>query len=317
LPKVSIIILNWNGGKCLKECLNSVLRTKYPNFEVIVVDNASSDGSQEIVKRDYPQVTLIENKENLGFCIGNNIGIEKAKGDIMVLLNNDTIVDENWVKEIVKKAKDPNVGIIGCRIYYPNSRVIQSFGFRMKFLGYWENIGAGQEDYGQFNGIEEVDYVTGAALAIKREVIEKIGKLDPNFYAYGEDIDICLRAKKVGYKVVTSNAIVYHYGSASWKHFPIKKAYLNSINILYLIMKHFPPKMLLKYVLEYPIRSLVVDICRFLKGDTVLQKVKQKQKCPKKISVFIEAFRMAVLRTVMFYISLLLMITKRVPFGKS
>jgi GT2 family glycosyltransferase len=271
-PKISIIILNWNGEKYIKECLESVLKTEYPNFEVIVVDNASTDRSKEIIKR-YPQVKLIENKKNLGFCEGNNIGIRCAIGDIIILLNNDTTVDRNWIKEILKKFEEPKVGIVGCRLYFPRRNIIQSLGWKIKFLGYWESIGAGYSDREQFNYVDEVDYVSGSALAIKREVLNKVGLLDPYFYAYCEDIDLCYRARRAGYKVVTSNAIVYHHESISWNYFPIKKIYLSYRNKLYFIKKHYGIRALLKYFLEYPVKFTRINVYRYLSGYTILQRM--------------------------------------------
>jgi GT2 family glycosyltransferase len=301
-PKVSIIVLNYNGGKYLKECLDSVLRTDYHNIEVIVVDNASDDGSPEFVKKHYPQVILIENEKNLGFCEGNNIGIRKATGEIIILLNNDTIVDSKWIKEILKKAEDPKVGIVGCRLYFPGSKIIQSLGFRMRFLGYWESIGAGQIDNGQFDEIRDVDFVSGAALAIKREVIKKIGLFDSEFYAYNEDKDLCYRARKAGYRVITSNAVVYHYGSMSWDRFQIKKIYLNNRNLLRFVIKHYSPKALLRFTFEYPIKSLKLDLIKFLLSETVSQRVTVQNHQTKKIFIQI---RNKIFSIILFFVALL------------
>jgi len=282
LPYVSVIVLNWNGRKYIRKCLDSLFKTEYPKhkLEIIVVDNASTDGSQEIVEKEYPDVVLIRNRENMGFCGGNNIGIRKATGDLIILLNNDTIVDRNWIIEILKEAKDPKVGIIGCKLLYSPGKIIQSCGWKEKFLGYWEDIRAGQA-LKEVTGVggREVDYVCGAALAIKREVVEKIGLLDPHFYAYVEDVDWCYRAKRAGYKVVTSNAIVYHYGSASWHRFPLKQFYLIYRNKVLFICKNYPRFALLKYFLEYPIRFTAEALLRSLKKETLIQKILFKTGC--------------------------------------
>lgn len=314
--KVSIVILNWNGGKYLKECLDSVLKTDYQDLEIIVVDNASTDGSQELVKKCYPQVILIENERNLGFCVGNNIGIKRATSNIIILLNNDTIVDRSWVKEILKCAQDPRVGIVGCRLYFPGTKIIQSLGYRMKFLGFWESIGAGQEDKGQFDKVGCVDYVSGAALAVKREVLDKIGLLDPAFYAYCEDVDLCYRARRAGYKVVTSNAIVYHYGSLSWDRLPVRKMYLVQRNRIYFILKHYSPKTLLRYVVEYPVMSFMVNLCRFIRGETGLQKTATLNKIQIRGKIPVVAFTKEISRLVMFFITLLLLVVKTWLRGK-
>ena len=277
LPKVSVIILNWNGRKYIRSCLGSLLETKYPILELIVVDNASTDRSQEIVEREYPQVILIKNRKNLGFCMGNNVGIRKATGDLIILLNNDTIVDKNWVIEILKEANDPKVGVIGCKLLFPLGKIMHSWGCKEKFLGYWERIGAGCaiEEHSDESG-REVDYVSGAALAIKREVIEKVGLLDPRFYAYAEEVDWCYRAKRAGYKVVVSNAVVYHYGSASWYRFPLKQFYLTYRNKVLFVGKNYPKTALLTYFLEYPIRFTAESLSGFLKKETTTQRVSSK-----------------------------------------
>jgi len=317
LPRVSVIILNWNGGDYLVRCVDSVMKTDYPNdlFEVIIVDNGSTDGSARLVKKMYPQVKLIENERNLGFCVGNNIGIKNSSGDIIILLNNDTIVDKDWIKEILKCAQDPKVGIIGCRLYFPDTKIIQSLGFKMKFLGYWESIGAGQEDKGQFNEIKYVDYVSGAALAVKKEVLDKIGLLDPIFYAYREDADLCYRARRASYKVVTSNAIVYHYGSLSWDKLPARKTYLAERNKIYFILKHYLPKKFLRYLLEYPIKTFKVNLRKYVRGETVLQKTTTLNNIQSRGKISIIAFTKEFLRFIMFFIALLSIIAKTLLRG--
>jgi hypothetical protein len=309
---VSVVILNWNGGDYLRRCVESVLETDYPRnlIEVIVVDNGSTDGSAKSIKKMYPQVKLIENKRNLGFCVGNNVGIRNASGDLIILLNNDTIVDNAWIKEILKKAEDPRVGIIGCKLYFPRTKVIQVLGFRSKFLGYMEAIGSGEKDNGQFDSVCNVDYVSGASLAIKKDVVAKIGLLDPKFYAYGEDNDLCYRARKAGYTVVASNAIVYHYGSMSWNRFPIKKEYLHIRNNLYLIIKHLPPRTLLSYML-FPIRAFKVDWGRFLRRETVLQRVTVPSEKAKQKRTFMAALETVLLRTFLFFVTLLLVMLNK------
>jgi hypothetical protein len=297
--------------------VKSVLETDFPRnlIEIIVVDNGSTDNSAKSIKKIYPQVKLIENRRNLGFCVGNNVGIKKASGDLIILLNNDTIVDSGWIKEILKKAKDPKVGIVGCRLYFPRTKVIQVIGFRSKFLGYREAIGSGEEDIGQFDSVDNVDYVCGASLAIKREVIAKIGLLDSKFCAYNEDIDLCVRAKKAGYMVTTSNAVVYHYKSLSFDRLPLRKEYLYIRNNLYLIIKHYPPKSLLTYML-FPIKSFKVDWERFLRRETGLQRVTMPSE-NKKQKTLVVALKMVLLRTTLFFVTLSVVIMSKTKSGDS
>jgi GT2 family glycosyltransferase len=264
MPLVSVIILNWNGVKFIQKCLDSVLASDYSNLEVIVSDNGSVDGSQELIKRDYPQVILIENKRNLGFCEGNNIAIQRSRGDIVILLNNDTEVDKNWIKEIVRIAKNPEVGIIGCVLYFAHTKFIETAGFCIHPSG--RNLLI-------YTRFQEVDYVSGGALAVKRSVLERIGLLDPFFFAYCEDMDLCYRAKKGGYKVVMAyTAIVHHYGSQSWRRLPIKQMYLSERNRLYFIFKHFQGLRILKTLTYYEFLYFLMDVKKVITTKTVPQR---------------------------------------------
>lgn len=266
LPLVSIIVLNWNKRKYLKRCLDSVLNTDYPRIEIMISDNGSTDGSVELINKEYHSVILIENTTNLGFCEGNNVAIKRAKGDIVVLLNNDTWVDKNWIKEIVKAASDPKVGVIGCKLFFADTNVIQSLGYHLHLLGHHINRGLLKVDDEKFETekVTAVDYVTGSALAIKRSVISKIGLLDPTFYAYFEDADWCYRAKDAGYKVVVApKAIVHHFGSVSWNNFSFKKVYLTERNRFYFILKHYYGLTLLKALTLHDLKY----ICQLIKTE--------------------------------------------------
>lgn len=262
-PLVSIIILNYNGKDVLKDCIESVLKTDYPNLEVIIVDNASIDKSYEIVER-YNNVKLIKNKQNYGFAKGNNIGIKASKGEFVVLLNNDTIVHHAWIKELVNVAlQDPKIGILGCKLYYHSSNIIQHAGGVLNLYGKGlSHIGQFGEDRGQFNDTASVDFVTGAAMMIKRDVINKIGLLDEEYFMYYEDVDYCYRAKKAGFKVVyVPQAIVYHYeGFTSNNRLPNKKIILTERNRMLFLLKNFNKKELFTFIL-YDIMSLPFIVC--------------------------------------------------------
>lgn len=300
-PFISIIILNWNGKFYLERCIRSVLQSEYPEnrFELIIVDNASSDGSVEIAESLFPDIKFIKNKKNMGFCKGNNIGIKHSKGDLIILLNNDTLVEREWLNKIVNVAKSPKVGIIGCRIYYPSDAMIQTFGFRLKYLCRWEAIGAGEFDKGQYDQINGVDFVSGAAITLKRCMLNRIGLLDSQFGSIVEDADICYRAKEAGFNVVVSKARVYHYGSVSWNNFLAKKIFYQKRNEIIFVIKHFPAS-LFKVVL-LPFIGLISDFKRYLQVKTVLQKrTKFKSKNPSLV-------KFTIMSTYIFYVSLLIL----------
>ena len=244
LPLVSIVILNWNNQNLLQRCLISVLCTNYSNYEVIVVDNGSTDGSPAMVRREFPTVTLIENERNLGWSEGNNRGIRQSKGNYIILLNEDTEVDPNWLIELIKVAKsDERIGILGCKIYYIQSRrILQHAGGIIGKHAKTRHIGDNQVDRGQFDEIAYPDYVIGAAFMIKRELLNEIGLLDPIYFAFYEDTDICYRAKKFGYKVAyVPSAIVYHHKGASWRldFVSVRRFYLGERNRVRFVFKNY------------------------------------------------------------------------------
>ncbi len=228
-PRVSIIILNYNGLKDTIECLNSLKKITYQNYEVIVVDNASKGNDADILEEKYKDyIILIRNKENLGFTGGNNVGIRKVleedKSDYILLLNNDTVVEPNFLDELVKVCQsNSKVGILGPKIYFYDFEgrkdVIQSAGARINlWLGKFEGKGGGEIDKGQFDKISEVDYVGGSCLLIKTEVIKKIGLFDEKYFLYFDETDLCIKAKKAGYLILfVPSSKIWHKQGASTK----------------------------------------------------------------------------------------------------
>jgi O-antigen biosynthesis protein len=213
---VSVIILSHNGEKFIDNCIKSVIATKYKPMEIIVVDNFSNDQTPQIARGFENQIKIIRTDKNLSFAKANNIGIENSKGDVVVLLNDDTHVQSGWIKSMVDLfRKETTVGIIGCKILYPDSNVIQHFGGYVKPNGITMHYGYGCEDGDDYSMIKDVEYVTGAAFAIRRELIETIGYL-PEVYKpiYFEEVEYCFSARKKGWRVVVDpNSIIYHHES--------------------------------------------------------------------------------------------------------
>lgn len=228
--KISIIILNYNGGNYLLDCVNSVLRLEKQDNQVftVVVDNHSTDGSLKLL-RSLP-IKIITNHKNLGFAAGNNVGLRYAlenQADMVFLLNNDTTVKEDAVIQLIKVAQaDKKIGLLGSKIYfYPgcefhqqryrqddSGKVIWFAGGRID----WQNLlilhrGVDEVDRGQYNQIEKTEFVSGCALMIKREVLEKVGLFEEKYFLYFEDIDFCLKAQKAGFKIFfVPTSIVWH-----------------------------------------------------------------------------------------------------------
>ncbi|MBA4312068.1 MAG: glycosyltransferase family 2 protein [Chlorobiaceae bacterium] len=221
-PLVYIIVLTWNGKSDTIECLQSLQKLSYPNYKIIVVDNASIDGTADEVMRLYPSVELVRNSSNLRFAGGNNIGINialKKKADYVLLLNNDTIVDVNFLSHLIEAAEsDEHVGMAGPKIYYHSDqkRIWYAGGKIDWWTGSVSHLGVREIDKGQFIKLKYTDYVTGCALLVKREVVEKIGLLDESYFIYGEDADWSLRTAGAGYKLLfVPQAILWHKVSVS------------------------------------------------------------------------------------------------------
>jgi len=222
-PKVSIIILNYNGSKFIKDCLSSVFKNDYADFEVILVDNASKDESLEIAERLFgkdSRFKIIKNDENLGFAEGNNVGARHARGDILVFLNEDTEADPNWLKELIKVLiSDPKVGAAQCKLLMAHERhKIESVGHYVDYCGIesWASTKVfNEDDRGQYDRIREIFYAKGAAMAVRHHVFFEAGGFDPAYFIDHEEIDLCWRIRLLGYKILfVPKSIVYHYGGA-------------------------------------------------------------------------------------------------------
>lgn len=245
--RASVIIPVWNGWKYLPSCLEALLAQDYPDVEIIAVDNASTDGSADRVAERYPQVRLIRNKQNRGFAGGCNVGLQAARGDMLVLLNQDTVVQSGWLRALAEALRRPDVGVVGCKILYADGRTIQHAGGWIEWpLGLTHHYGRGEEDTGQWNTPRPVDYVTGAALAFRRDVLERVGPLDEGFWpGYFEDTDFCLRVRQAGYEIwYVPDAVVLHAETTSIvDRESLRLAYQRGR--LRLVLKHLPPQRLL------------------------------------------------------------------------
>ncbi|HIC91275.1 MAG TPA: glycosyltransferase family 2 protein [Syntrophaceae bacterium] len=230
-PKVSIIILNWNGLEDTLECLESVFKLDYPNFEVIVVDNGSTDDSVRQIRQEFPDVVIIENGKNLGFAEGNNVGIRyaiKNGAEYVLLLNNDTVVDPQLLNAFVEASQlYPEAGIFGAKIYYysePN-RIWDAGAKWNQNIGKFYIIGENQLDNeNKFEQMIEVDYACGCSLFFRTALVSKIGLLDQRFFLTWEETDWCYSARRAGFKCLyVPKAKVWHKVSASFggNHSPL------------------------------------------------------------------------------------------------
>ena len=222
VPTLAIILVNWNGSADTVRCLKSIRSSVFTDYVTIVVDNGSSAEQLASLQKCEVDFVLIETGENLGYTGGNNVGIRYAQEheiNYVLLLNNDTIIESSALTNLITFADaEPNVGIFSPKIlFYPQSTLIWSAGTylnRWLLMGYL--TGYKEEDKGQFNQAQELDYVTGCAMLIRRSVINDIGMLSDDYFAVCEDLDFCLRAQEAGYRVkYIPSATVWHVESAS------------------------------------------------------------------------------------------------------
>jgi len=244
-PLISVIILNYNGKDYIEECLDSVLNQTYEPLEIIVVDNASNDSSLEILREKYSsKIRLIESNANLGFAGGNNLALDDAKGAFIALLNNDAVADRRWIEELMSAINrcDRTVGMWASKIvFYDNREIIDTAGHLIYPDGLNRGRGKGEKDKGQYNSEEEVFFPSGCAALYRRSMLDEIGFFDPDFFAYGDDTDLGLKARIAGWKCIyVPKSVVYHHSSsASGKYSPLK-AYLVERNRLWVLIKYFP-----------------------------------------------------------------------------
>lgn len=226
-PLISVVVLNYNGQSFLNDCLDSVLKSDYNNFEVILVDNASTDNSFKSAQMKfgrYPQFKTIQNNENLFFAEGNNRGIKEAKGEYVVILNNDTVVQPSWLKEIAYVMQDKTIGAAQPKILSQTEPArIDYAGVDLDKYGYARGRGLGELDTGQFNKVEQIFYAGGTAMVVRRNVFNEVGFFDAKFGAHWEDVDLSWRIRLRGYKIMfIPKAVVYHKGSQSMSLFVAK-----------------------------------------------------------------------------------------------
>jgi len=245
---VSVVIVNWNGKRYLERCLSSVLDQTYRQFEVILVDNGSTDGSVEFVSRTFPQVRLIENPENMGFAAGSNRAIESANGDYVATLNNDAQADGRWLEELVRPMEaDQQVGMCASKmLFYHQPQLINSAGISLDKVGIaWDRkLGEPEADE---DSLQEVFGPCAGAALYKRRMLEEVGLFDEDFFCYLEDVDLAWRARLRGWRsLYVPGAKVYHLHSATSGEGSPFKGYFRGRNKVWTIVKNYPnPHLLL------------------------------------------------------------------------
>lgn len=271
-PKVAIVILNWNGKNFLQQFLPSVVASKYNNLDIYLADNASTDDSVAYVRSHFPSIKILQNTENYGFAEGYNCALQQIEGqaDYYVLLNSDVEVTQDWIQPIVELMEaDPTIAACQPKLLAFHNKnqleyagaaggLIDKFGYafcRGRFFDHCE------EDEGQYEDVSEIFWASGAALFIRAELYHKIGGLDADFFAHQEEIDLCWRLKRAGYRIVYHpDSTVYHVGGGTLPQGNPRKLYLNFRNNLALLFKNLNTSQLFTI---FPIRVVLDFVAAF------------------------------------------------------
>jgi len=246
---ISIVIPNWNGKDLIKNCLASLMKQTYKDFEVIVADNGSTDDSVELIEKDYPETKIVQMGTNKGFSIPVNKAIRNARGEYIALLNNDVEVDPNWLQEL-NGALERNleVGFCSSKMLFMKRRdIINEICHSFRIDGRSEPTGLEEKDCGQYEEEKLIFGACGGAAIYRRSMLKEIGLFDEDYFMYAEDVDLDFRAQLAGYKCLyVPTAIVYHksMGTAG----PLTYAYFTTKNSLNVLVKDMPLLLLLKYL---------------------------------------------------------------------
>lgn len=245
--KAAVVILNWNGINLLKQFLPSVIQYS-ENANIYVADNASTDGSVQFLKQSFPEVKIIENQRNLGYAGGYNLALKNVSEDIVVLLNSDVEVTENWLEPILQSfQKEPELGAIQPKILdYKRKDFFEYAGAAGGFIdkyGYpfcrgriFQEL---EEDHGQYNQDAYIFWASGACLAVRKDYFYAIGGLDEDFFAHQEEIDLCWRMQQAGYRIkYVANSRIFHVGGATLQEMNPQKTFFNFRNSLFLLLKN-------------------------------------------------------------------------------
>lgn len=265
--KVTIVIPNWNGRPHLQRCLPAVLAQTYSHFEVVIVDNASTDGSVDLVRDQFSQVHLIVNESNLGFAEANNIAIRATSAPYIATLNNDTRIEATWLSELVNSmASDSGVGMAASKILYMQPPyLVDSAGIEVSRAGLAQNRYNGMHE----NSVEiepyEVFGPSAAAALYRRAMLDEIGLFDESYFAYHEDTDLAWRARLMGWRCLyVPTARVYHAHSATSRQGSPFKRYLLARNGLWTIFKNYPSPGFWLYLPEIVFYNLLSIIYRVI-----------------------------------------------------
>ncbi len=250
LPKVAVIIPHWNGIEILEPCLRSLEASRYDNLKIVVVDNASSDDSVTFVHREFPDVEVIENSENLGFAGGCNVGLREIESEYYLVLNNDTTHDPGWISFLVEQIEsDPDIAAVQPKIMSAQNPEVFDYaggvGGLLDILAFPYALGriftTTEQDDGFYDTARDIFWASGTALLIRKKALHDVGLFDETFFAHMEEIDLCWRFHNAGWRVVNApKSRIYHHSGWTLPPDRYQKKYLNHRNNLMMMIKNYP-----------------------------------------------------------------------------
>jgi len=290
-PLISIIILNYNSGEYLSDCISSIFASSYTNIEVLVVDNNSNDDSHFICKNKFPKIILIENEKNLGYCEGNNVGIRIAKGEFIVILNPDTIVESSWLRELLKAYRQLGDGLYQPKILSMRDKhILQSTGNMIQIFGFGFARDKGISDNYQRNKIEKIGYASGTCLFTSSLILHKLELFDPFLFLYHDDLDIGWRGAQIGicsYYVPLS--VIYHAESYNLK-WSAKKFFWLERNRRYCLLTHYSTRTYQKMLPCLILTEIMIWIFYISKG-FIMSKIRAEIEILKNRNIIKKRFR--------------------------
>ena len=290
--KMSVIIANFNGERYLRDCLSALDAQTFRDFEVILVDNGSTDSSLDLLKKDFQWVKIISLDKNTGFAQGNNIGFAASSAQYLATLNNDTIADSSWLQALYEAAEgDSAIGMVASKIFLGREgREIDSAGMLLYPDGMTRQQGHGEEDQGQFDNIREVLFPSACAALYRHEMLKETGYFDEDFFSYCEDADLGLRGRLAGWKAVfAAKATVRHLYSQTSGRYSAFKAFQVERNHFWVLVKNLP----LSYIMTFPFYTAwryIIQIYGLVSGQGSVARFAEKTGAGQMLGIVLKSY---------------------------